>query len=73
LIDVYFFSDEGFIEPPSKKAKTSSSKPTPAASEASARVAAMTAQASTASFLPKGRKILRQLLPQFFVLLLKNL
>jgi hypothetical protein len=49
-------SDEGFIEPPSKKAKTGSSKPTPAASEASARAAATTAQASTASSISKGKE-----------------
>lgn len=35
LNDSYACSDEGFIEPPSKKAKASPSKPTPAASEAS--------------------------------------
>nr|XP_051230264.1 uncharacterized protein LOC127348217 [Lolium perenne] len=49
-------SDEGFIEPPSKKAKASPSRPTPAASEASARAAAATAQPSTASSLPKGKE-----------------
>jgi hypothetical protein len=57
LIDLYAYSDEGFIEPPSKKAKASPSRPTPAASKASARAAAMTAQPSTASFLSKGKKI----------------
>jgi hypothetical protein len=50
-------SDEGFIEPPPKKAKTSSSKPTPAASEASAPATAPAAQVSTASSLSKGKEI----------------
>ncbi|KAK1677070.1 hypothetical protein QYE76_037922 [Lolium multiflorum] len=49
--------DEGFIEPPSKKAKASPSRPTPAASEASARAAVTTAQPSTASSLSKGKEI----------------
>nr|XP_051211213.1 uncharacterized protein LOC127328671 [Lolium perenne] len=49
--------DEGFIEPPPKKAKTSSSKPTPAASEASAPVTTLAAQLSIASSLSKGKEI----------------
>ncbi|KAK1677041.1 hypothetical protein QYE76_037889 [Lolium multiflorum] len=48
--------DEGFIEPPSKKAKESPNRPTPAASEASARAAATTTQPSTASSLSKGKE-----------------
>ncbi|KAK1615836.1 hypothetical protein QYE76_021353 [Lolium multiflorum] len=51
------YSDEGFIEPPSKKAKASPSRPTPAASEASVLPAAMDAQPSTASSLSKGKDI----------------
>jgi hypothetical protein len=50
-------SDEGFIEPPSKKAKTSSSKPAMAASEALAPATAPAAQVSTASSLSKGKEI----------------
>ena len=50
-------SDEGFIEPPPKKAKTSTSKPVPAASEASAPATAPAAQVSTASSLSKGKEI----------------
>jgi hypothetical protein len=57
LINLYFYSDEGFIEPPLKKAKASPSRPTPAASEASTRAAATTAQPSTASSLSKGKEI----------------
>ncbi|KAM0889317.1 hypothetical protein ACQ4PT_027766 [Festuca glaucescens] len=49
--------DEGFIEPPPKKAKTSSSKPAPAASEASALATTPAAQVSTASSLSKGKEI----------------
>jgi hypothetical protein len=51
------FSDEGFIEPPPQKAKTSSSKPAPAASEASAPATTSAAQVSTASSLSKGKEI----------------
>ncbi|KAK1648330.1 hypothetical protein QYE76_066135 [Lolium multiflorum] len=50
-------SDEGFIEPPSKKAKTSTSKPDPAASEASTPATAPVVQISTASSLSKGKEI----------------
>jgi hypothetical protein len=57
LNDLYACSDEGFIEPPSKKAKTSPSRPTPAASEASALPAAAAAQPSTASSLSKGKEV----------------
>jgi hypothetical protein len=53
----YVFSDEGFIEPPPKKAKSSSSKPALAASEASAPATIPTAQVSTASSLSKGKEI----------------
>ncbi|KAK1645758.1 hypothetical protein QYE76_063563 [Lolium multiflorum] len=47
--------DEGFIEPPSKKAKPDAAPPAAAASEASAPQAAPAAQASTASSLSKGK------------------
>jgi hypothetical protein len=50
----YVFSDEGFIEPPPKKAKSSSSKP---ASEASAPATIPASQVSTASSLSKGKEI----------------
>jgi hypothetical protein len=50
----YACSDEGFIEPPPKKAKSSSSKP---ASEASAPATIPASQVSTASSLPKGKEI----------------
>ncbi|KAK1661369.1 hypothetical protein QYE76_049528 [Lolium multiflorum] len=49
--------EEGFIESPPKKAKTSPSKPAPTASEASAPATAPAAQVSTASFLSKGKEI----------------
>ncbi|KAK1654018.1 hypothetical protein QYE76_071823 [Lolium multiflorum] len=49
--------DKGFIEPPPKKAKTSSSKPAPAGSEASAPATTPVAQLSTASSLSKGKEI----------------
>ncbi|KAK1607481.1 hypothetical protein QYE76_031154 [Lolium multiflorum] len=49
--------DEGFIEPPPKKAKTSTSKPDPPASEASTPATALAAQISTASSLSKGKEI----------------
>ncbi|KAK1684688.1 hypothetical protein QYE76_045536 [Lolium multiflorum] len=49
--------EEGFMESLSKKAKTSSSKPAPAASEASALATAPAAQVSTASSLSKGKEI----------------
>ncbi|KAK1660757.1 hypothetical protein QYE76_048916 [Lolium multiflorum] len=55
--DDLFDIDEGFIEPPSKKVKPSTSKPIPAASEASAPAAASEAQVSTASSLSKGKEI----------------
>jgi hypothetical protein len=57
LIDLYAYSNEGFIEPPSKKAKMSPRRPTPATSEASDRAAATDAQPSTASSLSKGKEI----------------
>ena len=57
LSNSYFCSDEGFIEPPSKKVKPSTSKPIPAASEASAPAAAPAAQVSTTSSLSKGKEI----------------
>jgi hypothetical protein len=57
LTDLYAYSDEGFIEPPSKKAKTSSNRPTPGAFEASARAAATAAQLLTTSSLSKGKEI----------------
>ena len=50
-----FRSDEGFIEPPSKKAKSGAVLPNPAASEASAPAAVPAAQISTATSLSKGR------------------
>jgi hypothetical protein len=53
----YAYIDEGFIEPPPKKAKTSSSKPVLAASEASAPATTPAAQVSTASSLSKGKEI----------------
>ncbi|KAK1652416.1 hypothetical protein QYE76_070221 [Lolium multiflorum] len=49
--------DEGFIEPPSKKAKSDTAPPAAAASEASAPQAAPAAQASTASSLSKGKDV----------------
>ncbi|KAK1665917.1 hypothetical protein QYE76_054076 [Lolium multiflorum] len=55
--DDLFDLDEGFIEPPPKKAKTSSSMPAPAASEASAPATSPAAQVSTASSLSKGKEI----------------
>ena len=57
LSGLHAYSDEGFIEPPPKKAKTSSSKPAPAASEASALATTPAAQVSTASSLSKGKEI----------------
>lgn len=57
LNDLYAYSDEGFIESPSKKANASPSRPTPVASEASALPAAMAAQPLTASSLSKGKEI----------------
>nr|XP_051191023.1 uncharacterized protein LOC127304374 [Lolium perenne] len=53
--DDLFDLDEGFIEPPSKKAKSDDVLPNPAASEASAPAAASAAQISTASSLSKGK------------------
>ncbi|KAK1643849.1 hypothetical protein QYE76_061654 [Lolium multiflorum] len=55
--DDLFDLDEGFIEPPSKKAKTSTSKPDPAASEASTLATTPVAQILTASSLSKGKEI----------------
>ncbi|KAK1646814.1 hypothetical protein QYE76_064619 [Lolium multiflorum] len=49
--------DEGFVEPPSKKAKSDAAPPAAAASEASAPQAAPAAQASTASSLSKGKDV----------------
>ncbi|KAK1607493.1 hypothetical protein QYE76_031166 [Lolium multiflorum] len=49
--------DEGFIEPPPKKAKMSTSKPDPPASETSTPATAPAAQISTASSLSKGKEI----------------
>ncbi|KAK1666362.1 hypothetical protein QYE76_054521 [Lolium multiflorum] len=55
--DDLFDLDEGFIEPPSKRTKTSTILPNLAASEASAPAAAPIAQMSTASSLSKGKDI----------------
>ncbi|KAK1619629.1 hypothetical protein QYE76_025146 [Lolium multiflorum] len=55
--DDLFDIDEGFIEPPSKKAKSDAISPVVVASEASAPKAAPMAQASTASSLSKGKDI----------------
>ncbi|KAK1644712.1 hypothetical protein QYE76_062517 [Lolium multiflorum] len=55
--DDLFDIDEGFVEPPSKKAKSDAVSPVVVASEASAPRAAPTAQASTASSLSKGKDI----------------
>ncbi|KAK1670788.1 hypothetical protein QYE76_058947 [Lolium multiflorum] len=52
-----FDIDEGFVEPPPKKAKPDAVSPVVVASEASAPKAAPTAQASTASSLSKGKDI----------------
>ncbi|KAK1605915.1 hypothetical protein QYE76_029588 [Lolium multiflorum] len=49
--------DEGFVEPPSKRAKPDTASPAAAASEASAPQAAPAAQASTASSLSKGKDV----------------
>ncbi|KAK1670533.1 hypothetical protein QYE76_058692 [Lolium multiflorum] len=53
--DDLFDLDEGFIEPPSKKAKSGVVLPNLAASEASAPAAVPAAQISTASSLSKGK------------------
>ncbi|KAK1645834.1 hypothetical protein QYE76_063639 [Lolium multiflorum] len=53
LLDI----DEGFIEPPSKKARSDVVLPAAASSEASAPKATPAAQASTASSLSKGKDI----------------
>ncbi|KAK1683298.1 hypothetical protein QYE76_044146 [Lolium multiflorum] len=53
--DDLFDIDEGFIEPPSKKAKSGAAPPVVTASKASAPKAAPAAQASTASSLSKGK------------------
>ncbi|KAK1669265.1 hypothetical protein QYE76_057424 [Lolium multiflorum] len=55
--DDLFDIDEGFIEPPSKKAKSDAAPPVVVASEASAPKAAHVAQVSTASSLSKGKDI----------------
>nr|XP_051230677.1 uncharacterized protein LOC127348824 [Lolium perenne] len=55
--DDLFDIDEGFIEPPSKKAKSDAASPVVVASEASAPKAAPMAQASTASSLSKGKDV----------------
>ncbi|KAK1619247.1 hypothetical protein QYE76_024764 [Lolium multiflorum] len=55
--DDLFDIDEGFVEPPPKKAKSDAVSPVVVASEASAPKAATTAQASTASSLSKGKDI----------------
>nr|XP_051230296.1 uncharacterized protein LOC127348252 [Lolium perenne] len=55
--DDLFDLDEGFIEPPSKKAKSGAAPPNPAASKASAPTAVPAAQVSTASYLSKGKDI----------------
>jgi hypothetical protein len=54
---LHAYSDEGFIEPPPKKNKTSSSKPAPTASEVSAPATTPSAQLSTASYLSKVKEI----------------
>ncbi|KAK1615599.1 hypothetical protein QYE76_021116 [Lolium multiflorum] len=50
-------TDEGFVEPPPKRAKPDTAPPAAAASEASAPQAAPAAQASTASSLSKGKDV----------------
>ncbi|KAK1685223.1 hypothetical protein QYE76_046071 [Lolium multiflorum] len=55
--DDLFDIEEGFTEPPSKKAKSSAAPPVAAASEASAPKAAPAAQASTASSLSEGKYV----------------
>ncbi|KAK1693164.1 hypothetical protein QYE76_009861 [Lolium multiflorum] len=55
--DDLFDIDEGFIEPPSKKAKSDAALPVVVASEASAPKAAPVAQASIASSLSKGKDV----------------
>ncbi|KAK1691856.1 hypothetical protein QYE76_008553 [Lolium multiflorum] len=55
--DDLFDLDEGFVEPPLKKAKATSTKPTPTAVEASAPATTPAAQLSTASSLSKGKEI----------------
>ncbi|KAK1643060.1 hypothetical protein QYE76_060865 [Lolium multiflorum] len=55
--DDLFDIDEGFIEPPSKKARSDAASPVVVASEASAPKAAPMAQASTASSLSKGKDV----------------
>jgi hypothetical protein len=57
LSTFHLCSDEGFIEPPSKKAKSDAASPVVVASEASAPKAAPMAQASTACSLSKGKDI----------------
>ncbi|KAK1629856.1 hypothetical protein QYE76_004171 [Lolium multiflorum] len=55
--DDLFDLDEGFIEPPSKKAKSGAVLPDVTASEDSAPTAAPAAQVSTASSLSRGKDI----------------
>ncbi|KAK1601326.1 hypothetical protein QYE76_059293 [Lolium multiflorum] len=55
--DDLFDIDEGFIEPPPKKAKSDAASPVVVASEALAPKAAPMAQASTASSFSKGKDI----------------
>ncbi|KAK1628217.1 hypothetical protein QYE76_002532 [Lolium multiflorum] len=55
--DDLFDMDEGFIEPPSKKAKSGAAPPDVAASEASAPKTVPVAQVSTASSLSKGKDV----------------
>ncbi|KAK1616539.1 hypothetical protein QYE76_022056 [Lolium multiflorum] len=55
--DDLFDMDEGFVEPPSKKAKSGAAPPDVAASEASAPKTVPAAQVSTASSLSKGKDV----------------
>ncbi|KAK1643865.1 hypothetical protein QYE76_061670 [Lolium multiflorum] len=55
--DDLFDMDEGFVEPPSNKAKSGAAPPDVAASEASAPKTVPAAQVSTASSLSKGKDV----------------
>ncbi|KAK1630320.1 hypothetical protein QYE76_004635 [Lolium multiflorum] len=55
--DDLFDMDEGFVEPPSKKAKSGAAPPDVAASEASAPKTVPAAQVSTTSSLSKGKDV----------------
>ncbi|KAK1629111.1 hypothetical protein QYE76_003426 [Lolium multiflorum] len=55
--DNLFDMDEGFVEPPYKKAKSGAAPPDVAASEASAPKTVPAAQVSTASSLSKGKDV----------------